>query len=270
MLLVGDGAAAEADGGLVSAAKSCLVKGNSFTAGTLVLLADGHQKPISKIKAGDKVIATDPETGETAAKRVDKVIVHGGSHIMVDLTLADGSKISATDRHPFWDASTGGFTYAVDLRAGEKVREADGDLITITKTRSYTADLTAYNLTIDDIHTYYAGATPVLVHNSCTNEFDGLRRQITSQSQMAEKGRPFAGPGSGTVFRDADRVAAEYGGVADDYAKMASSSYRDGPGLYDLFATHWVQNVKTLERFEFKTKFPRAEAYFQRLADGAQ
>jgi hypothetical protein len=28
-----------------------------------VLLADGHAKPIEKVKAGDKVEATDPQTG---------------------------------------------------------------------------------------------------------------------------------------------------------------------------------------------------------------
>jgi hypothetical protein len=31
----------------------------------------------------------------------------------------------------------------------------------------YSADITAYNLQIGNIHTYYAGTTPVLVHNSC-------------------------------------------------------------------------------------------------------
>ncbi len=166
-VVVGNCVAAEAESGLASAARTCSV--NSFTAGTLVLLADGRQIPISKVKPGMKVVATDPATSTTAARRVDAVIVHGGKHTMVDLTFADGSKITATDRHPFWDATTGQFTYAIDLRAGEKVREADGTLLTITETRSYTADLTAYNLAIDDIHTYYAGATPVLVHNTCGN-----------------------------------------------------------------------------------------------------
>lgn len=38
-------------------------------------------------------------------------------------------------------------------------------LAKVTVTTS--ADLTVYNLTIDGIHTYYAGTTPTLVHNSC-------------------------------------------------------------------------------------------------------
>jgi hypothetical protein len=86
---------------------------------------------------------------------------------MVDVHLADGTTITATDRHPFWDATTGKFTYAMDLRPGNRVRELDGAPLAVARTRIYDADVTAYNLTVDGIHTYYAGTTPVLVHNSC-------------------------------------------------------------------------------------------------------
>jgi RHS repeat-associated protein len=157
--------AAEESGSLASAARTCSV--NSFTGATLVTMADGSKKPIHDVKVGDKVLATDPETGQTAARPVTKLIVHSGKHTMVDVHLADGSTITATDRHPFWDATTGEFTYAIDLRPGDKVREIDGTLLAVSATRVYDEDVTAYNLTVDGIHTYYAGTTPVLVHNSC-------------------------------------------------------------------------------------------------------
>ncbi len=164
--------AAETESGLASAARTCSV--NSFTGATLVLLADGTKKPIRDVKVGNKVLATDPQTGETAARPVTKLIVHSGNHTMVDVRLADGTTITATDRHPFWDATTGEFTYALDLRPGDKVRESDGTLLAVAGTRIYDADVTAYNLTVDGIHTYYAGATPVLVHNSCFSAADAL------------------------------------------------------------------------------------------------
>jgi hypothetical protein len=88
---------------------------------------------------------------------------------MVDVHLADGTTITATDRHPFWDATTGKFTYALDLRPGDMVRRIDGTLLAVAGIRVYDRDVTAYNLTVDGIHTYYAGTTPVLVHNSCYN-----------------------------------------------------------------------------------------------------
>ena len=90
-------AAEELTTALADAARSCSV--NSFTANTPVLLANGTEEPISKVRIGDKVLATDPETGKTEARWVTKLIVHSGEHTMVEVTMADGSKLTATDRH---------------------------------------------------------------------------------------------------------------------------------------------------------------------------
>lgn len=49
-------------------AKAC-----SFAGATVVLMADGTKKPIEDVEVGDKVIATDPETGEQEAKTVEHV-----------------------------------------------------------------------------------------------------------------------------------------------------------------------------------------------------
>jgi len=146
------------------AATSCL---NSFTGDTPVTLADGKQEPISQVKVGDKVLATDPETGEFKAEPVVQLIRHSGEHSMVLVTLADGSVLDSTDGHPIWDATTGQFTDAGKLHAGDKIETSNGAFITIAGLTTYSADVTAYNLQIGTIHTYYAGATPVLVHNSC-------------------------------------------------------------------------------------------------------
>ena len=146
-------------------ATSCL---NSFAADTPVTMADGTEKSISKVKIGDKVLATDPETGQTEARPVTALIRHGGRHRMVELTFADGSKITTTDHHSFWNATTRGFTDAIDLRAGEQLLTDTGRTLTIVGGHVHDRSLTAYNLQIDGIHTYYAGSTPVLVHNSCS------------------------------------------------------------------------------------------------------
>jgi len=217
---------AEAESILKDAAESCSV--NSFTADTPVLLADGRQIPISKVKPGMKVVATDPATGATANRKVDAVIVHSGEHTMVDLTFADGTTITATDHHPFWDVTTGEFTYAIDLKAGDQVLEADGELLTISKTRSYTADLTAYNLTVDGIHTYYAGATPVLVHNSCAagdtgGALSGIRNGHLAGDIHPTTGVPFDDSGypdfSNWTHPDVPDVTIEPTGTrAGDYA----------------------------------------------------
>jgi Pretoxin HINT domain len=166
----GDSVAAAGEGSGDDAATSCST--NSFTGNTRVLLADGETVPIDQVAVGDKVLATDPAAGVSQARPVTGLIVHSGPHTMTAVTLAGGATITATDHHPFWDATTGQFTDADALRAGDKLREASGRLVQVAKTRTYVAVVTAYNLTISAIHTYYvvAGTTSVLVHNSCGPE----------------------------------------------------------------------------------------------------
>src|SRR5690606_7255829 len=60
---------------------------NSFAPGTLVLMADGSRKPIEEIKVGDKVLATDPKTGETKAKTVTATILGDGAKDLVKVTI---------------------------------------------------------------------------------------------------------------------------------------------------------------------------------------
>jgi len=141
----------------------------SSTGNTKVLLPGSKTIAISKVKAGQKVLATDPYTGKTAARQVAQVIKHHGVHAMALIALLGGGLIHATAHHPIYDASTKTFTYAASLHPGDKLLEPSGSTIKITSVRDYTADLTAYNLNVTGIHTYYAlaGTTPVLVHNSC-------------------------------------------------------------------------------------------------------
>ncbi|MFN7813650.1 MAG: RHS repeat-associated core domain-containing protein, partial [Planctomycetia bacterium] len=81
-----------------------------------------------------------------------------------------------------------------------------------------------------------------------------LNKSLASQAQMGEVGTTMAGAGARVPFRGAARVAKEYGGNAVDWVKKTSSSHtaRDGA----TFQTHWVENVRTGQRVEFKTKFP--------------
>ncbi len=137
-------------------------------------MADGQDKPIDQVKVGDEVLATDPDTGKTQARPVVALIRHTGQETMVDATLDDGSTLTVTDHHPIWDATTHTFTDAIDLHPGDHVLTATRHLATITTLRTYQRTLTAYNLQIDGIHTYYAGTTPILVHNSCVSAVEVL------------------------------------------------------------------------------------------------
>ncbi len=147
---------------------------NSFISGTQVLMADGTTKPIEQIEIGDRVLATDPETGESRPETVTAEIVGKGSKDLVRITLAQpGSTdepkvITATAGHPFWVPKAGEWIDATDLRSGQWLQTRTGGRLKVTDVERWTQKTTVYNLTVSNLHTYYvlAGATPVLVHNS--------------------------------------------------------------------------------------------------------
>ena len=147
---------------------------NCFLAGTDVLMADGTTKDIEDIQVGDEVAATDPETGESGSRKVTRLIRTDSDKHFNELTIAteDGpQKLTATHEHPFWSPSRQEWVAAGRLTKGTTLLTADGTTATVTENRSFSNRARTYNLTIDDLHTYYvlAGETPVLVHNSnCT------------------------------------------------------------------------------------------------------
>lgn len=150
-------------------------------------MADGSQKPISQVKIGDRVLATDPQTGRTADEPVVALIRHSGQHMMVKITLGDKSELTSTDGHQIWDATTNQFTAASDLHVGDMIKTDTGEHITIAWLATHSGNLTAYNLQIGKIHTYYAGTTPVLVHNSCSSLDDALATRH-GQQRLTQRG----------------------------------------------------------------------------------
>jgi RHS repeat-associated protein len=142
-----------------------------FLAGTDVLMADGKTKDIEDVKVGDEVLATDPETGRTGLRTVTHLIVTEHDKHFNELSIAthDGiEKLTATHEHPFWSPSALLWVEARDLKPGMTLLTEKGDTVVVTGNRAFTRHARTYNLTVDDLHTYYvlAGETPVLVHNS--------------------------------------------------------------------------------------------------------
>jgi RHS repeat-associated protein len=81
------------------------------------------------------------------------------------------------------------------------------------------------------------------------------KKSLASSDQLGQAGKIIAGEGSDVVFRNADRVASEYGGDAADWVKKTSYNYSAPDGI--KFETHWVENLKTGQRVEQKTKILR-------------
>ncbi|GAA0829120.1 hypothetical protein GCM10009525_27440 [Streptosporangium amethystogenes subsp. fukuiense] len=153
-------------------AKAC----SSFLPGTKVLMADGSLKPIEEVSVGDRVLAADPETGETEARHVIALITSKGVKDLVQVTVdTDGAKgdqtgaVIATDNHPFWVPELREWRAAGELRQGQWLRTGTGSYIQVTNiTRWTVADQRVHNLTVDGLHTYHVavGTSDVLVHNA--------------------------------------------------------------------------------------------------------
>jgi len=128
-------------------------------------LANGTRKPISEVKVGDQVLATDPETGESGPREVLAILPH------VDrlLTLRNSSgEIVTTEDHKYWNATGHEWQESQHLDEGDELYTADGDHVTVEGLDCSTVHTdAAYDLTIDDLHTFYvaAGDEDVLVHN---------------------------------------------------------------------------------------------------------
>lgn len=90
-----------------------------------------------------------------------------------------------------------------------------------------------------------------------TDEAVQLSKQIASQAQVGELknggGTVIAGGDSGTIFRDADKVAATLGGNVQggDLVKVTSESFEAADGM--ILSTHAVRNEKTGEVFDMKS-----------------
>ncbi|MEU6407051.1 polymorphic toxin-type HINT domain-containing protein [Streptomyces sp. NPDC046985] len=144
----------------------------SFTPSTLVLMAHGKTKAIAEIENGDQVEAADPKTGKHRGPRVVLARLVHHDNDLIDLSIETAPRHSAivhtTSRHPFWDDTDHTWVPAGRLKPGHVLNTANNKHVRILAVRVRPGAADMYNLTVQQLHTYYvlAGDTPVLVHNS--------------------------------------------------------------------------------------------------------
>ncbi|MFE6052470.1 polymorphic toxin-type HINT domain-containing protein [Kitasatospora sp. NPDC056446] len=241
---------------------ACFVEPNSFPAGTQVVLADGTRRAIETLRIGDRVTATDPDTGRTYSRAVEDVIRTPEDREFTDITVrgTDGTvgSITATDVHPFWTENTRTWVKAADLTAGDQLRTPAGDRASILAVNHRTAPQPAYNITVTDLHSYYvaAGNTSVLVHNGVTRGLprrplpnwvkDGIRDVLAGRRQQHVSsgqldfftGRELNGPGMdrGGAYWGTDPANNPYDNGASTGTGVTTRIYslKDGDNGYRL------------------------------------
>ena len=223
-----------------------------FTAGTLVLTENG-QKAIEDIQAGDKVYATDPETGESGYKEVlqtfekeTEVVVHVTYEKDGEGSNAETTTVNTTLNHRFWTED--GWKSAGTLEVGDKLTLADGNTATVTNVAYEDTHATVYNFEVEDFHTYYVGTESVLVHNNGGN----CMKTASALAQGGSKG----GIKTGGAYKD---VPANGGQVHHMPANSVSPySKNKGPSIrmetYDHMKTASWGRSKDAQAYRAKQK----------------
>ena len=161
---------------------ACAIPGNSFTAGTPVILANGRTRPIERIRSGDRVRAVDPATGRSLPEPVRALIRGHGVRHLVSLRVSTdpyglrSSTLTATDNHPFWSLTRHRWVDAGRLRTNEVLAADGGRRTRVMSLSRGTRTATVYNLSVANLHTYqvrYLG-TGLLVHNAAKGGCDRL------------------------------------------------------------------------------------------------
>lgn len=171
----------------------CTGRRSSFVRDTQVLMADGSSKSIQDIRAGDRVLSTDPLTYDTGSDVVSDAIRSTGEKRFVQLTVdIDGDAgvatagVTATDSHPFWLPDLGRWMPAGQLRLGQRLVTSSDEPIDIVAKRGWTEHATVFDLSVSKRHSYYAlaGRRPLLVHNQSTKCWE-VEEEVEKKGVMA-------------------------------------------------------------------------------------
>ena len=236
---------------------------NSFVPGTAVVMADGSTRPIDEVDIGEKVLATDPETGEQTARTVLATIIGTGAKTLVEITVdpttereaagedgaaeaedersgipgpvVAGDVVIATDGHPFWVPDLGLWVDAVDLAPGMWLQTSTGTWVQVSAVQVWTQAATVHNLTVQGVHTYHVGAgdLDVLNHNCGGRKLKEGEQYI----YRAVKGEELDQVKRDRRFQNPPGIETKYFSSTPEgaaaYAKAAHSKF-PGEGAYTL------------------------------------
>lgn len=135
-----------------------------FAGDTPVWTATGP-RPIKEIQPGDRVLSQNATTGELAYKAVEMVTTRPPCPL-IRVTVG-GEEILATRGHPFWVVGKR-WVMAKHLQVGDLLHSVSGPLAVERVDEVPTPEAWyefAYNLQVEDFHTYFVGENQSLVHH---------------------------------------------------------------------------------------------------------
>jgi hypothetical protein len=150
-----------------------------FAADTLITTASGPIA-IQALEPGD-LILTRAAADQPLVERAVTAVYETEDAPILEITIGEDGGASelleVTAGHPFW-VEPGGWVDSDALAPGDQLLTADGDAARVLSVASTDRRETVYNLTVDEHHTYFVGATASWVHNAggCDDD-DGKRKR---------------------------------------------------------------------------------------------
>jgi hypothetical protein len=148
-------------------------KGGCFAAGTMILLADGTEKPIEQIKRGDRVASfSDP----LERRLVSGEVTETWRHTVPGYLIINGD-IKVTREHQMY--SNGRFIDAGLLKPGDWLLRHNSEKVEIFSIREVFETIEVFNFRVDPQHTYFAAG--FYVHNQ---EKGGGAREVFTDAAL--------------------------------------------------------------------------------------
>ena len=175
--------------------KRCALS-SSFPAGTDVLLGDGEYRSIELIEPGDLVMAYDLETETWGPQEVLDQWSHPDDGPLSTITVSDGTTVTATDDHLFWNESTRSWTELQHITAADRVFGPAGVHPVVAVSTSAPQNTTVWELHVaeDNNFAVSTGTTDLLVHNaepSCGDDDDNACSGQSSSTCDDDYDEPF-------------------------------------------------------------------------------
>ena len=174
---------------------------NSFPAGTRVHTETGL-KPIEAIRAGDKVLSFNEETGKTEYQPVTGLMQSEKQVRLLKLTLDSGEVIETTEGHPFYIKGKG-WNAASHLKVGTVLQLENGQTVVVSEIDASVRVEKVYNFSVANTANYFVGESGVLVHNCFT------RKMLATAETIAE----------GPQIRKVDELVEKFGGKRKHWKK---------------------------------------------------
>lgn len=150
-----------------------------FPAEALVHTPNGLRR-IELLAHGDLVLAYDEKKKKVVPRKVT-AILKNWTTLLVKLRIA-GEVIWATKIHPFYLPDEDKWAPACDLRAGMRLLDKNLQPRLIEDAQHMATQEDTYNITIDEMHTFFVGEVGVLVHNESIYESTTKTDQLLHNS----------------------------------------------------------------------------------------